>query len=185
MSVKNATPSLRKLSSLCVLLLLCAACSGTAPTVSTQSSRVSLDPARQAMAISEAKALRAKGQRVWCVPFARNVSGVEIRGNAETWWAKARGLYDRGDEPAVGAVMAFKPTGGMPMGHVAVVSQVVSPREVLVDHANWSRNEVSLKMPVIDVSERNDWSAVRLASQPSAFGSVYPVNGFIYPASKS
>ncbi|MGY9049482.1 MAG: CHAP domain-containing protein [Rhodobacterales bacterium] len=149
--------------------------------MSTQSSRAGLDPARQTLALNEAKALRAKGQRVWCVPFARNASGVDIRGNAETWWSKATGLYDRGAEPEVGAVMAFKSTGSMPMGHVAVVSQVISPREVLVDHANWHRNEVSLKMPVIDVSERNDWSAVRLASEPSSFGSVYPVNGFIYP----
>ncbi|HBB82303.1 MAG TPA: CHAP domain-containing protein, partial [Sulfitobacter sp.] len=45
----------------------------------------------------------------------------------------------------------------------------------------WKRNEVSLKMAVIDVSENNDWSAVRLESQPGAFGSTYPINGFIYP----
>ena len=67
------------------------------------------------------------------------------------------------------------------MGHVAVVSEVVSEREIRVDHANWDRNKVSLKMDVIDVSDNNDWSAVRLKSQPSAFGSVYPIKGFIYP----
>ncbi|WP_146587940.1 CHAP domain-containing protein [Puniceibacterium confluentis] len=179
-----AKPSLRRLSGLCVVLLLGAACSRPVPTVSTQS-RAGLDPARQALAISEAKALRAKGERVWCVPFARNASGVDIRGNAETWWHKARGYYDRGEVPSVGAVMAFAATGSMPMGHVAVVSEVVSPREVLVDHANWNRDQVSLKMPVIDVSDRNDWSEVRVKSQPAAFGSVYPVNGFIYPAARS
>jgi hypothetical protein len=175
---------MRRLSSLCILLLLCAACSRPVPTLSTQSPRAGLDPARQALALSEAKALRAKGERVWCVPFARNASGVQIRGNAETWWSKARGIYDRGAAPEVGAVMAFKPTGGMPMGHVAVVSRIVSSREVLVDHANWHRNQVSLRMPVIDVSERNDWSEVRVKSQPTAFGGVYPINGFIYPGSK-
>ena len=77
--------------------------------------------------------------------------------------------------------MAFKSTRSMPMGHVAVVSKVLSAREVLIDHANWHRNQVSLNMAVVDVSEKNDWSAVRLQSNPDSFGSVYPVNGFIYP----
>ena len=72
-------------------------------------------------------------------------------------------------------------TGSMPMGHIAVVSDVVSPREIRVDHANWKRNQVSLKMAVIDVSKANDWSAVQVESQPGAFGSTYPINGFIYP----
>ena len=115
------------------------------------------------------------------MPFARNVSGIQIRGNAETWWDQAKGLYPRGDEPVVGAVMAFSGTSSLPMGHIAVVSDVVSPREIKVDHANWKRNQVSLKMAVIDVSDSNDWSAVRVESQPGAFGSTYPVNGFIYP----
>lgn len=77
--------------------------------------------------------------------------------------------------------MAFSGTSSLPMGHIAVVSDVVSPREIRVDHANWKRNQVSLKMAVIDVSDSNDWSAVRVESQPGAFGSTYPVNGFIYP----
>ena len=71
------------------------------------------------------------------------------------------------------------------MGHVAVVSEVVSPREVMVDHANWHRNQVSLAMGVIDVSENNDWSKVRVESAPDNYGSVYPINGFIYPDAKS
>ena len=181
MSVKRATPSLRRLTGLCALLLFCAACANTSPTVSSRSTPTGLSVERQAMALREAQTLRSKGERVWCVPFARNVSGIDIRGNAETWWNKARGLYPQGHKPAVGAVMAFQATNRNPMGHVAVVSEVVSPREVLVDHANWHRDEVSLKMPVIDVSSRNDWSEVRLLSQPTAFGSVYPIQGFIYP----
>ena len=70
------------------------------------------------------------------------------------------------------------------MGHVAVVSEVVSPREIKVDHANWKRNKISLAMTVKDVSPRNDWSDVRLESQAGSFGSVYPINGFIYPNTK-
>tara|TARA_R110002049_G_scaffold307712_2_gene509077 strand:- start:49647 stop:50189 length:543 start_codon:yes stop_codon:yes gene_type:complete len=140
-----------------------------------------LDPQRHFMAVQTAEEMRAQGQRVWCVPFARNLSGIEIRGNAETWWDKARGLYPQGKEPVVGSVMAFQSTRGMPMGHVAVVSDIVSEREIKVDHANWHRNQVSLKMAVVDVSPRNDWSEVRLETQPNALGGVYPINGFIYP----
>src|SRR3546814_3909645 len=47
-------------------------------------------------------------------------------------------LFRSGEEPRKGAVMAFAGTRGMPMGHVAVVKKVVSDREILIDHANWS-----------------------------------------------
>ncbi len=141
-----------------------------------------IDPDRKALALREVKSLQAKGQRVWCVPFARNASGIDIRGNANTWWSQAKGLYDRGSAPVIGAVMAFSASRSNPMGHVAVVSDVISEREVRVDHANWQRNKVSLGMKVVDVSDRNDWTAVRLESQPNALGGVYPVSGFIYPA---
>ena len=116
------------------------------------------------------------------MPFARNASGVEIRGNANTWWGQAEGTYKRGAEPIVGAVMTWKATSKNPRGHVAVVSEIVSDREIRVDHANWKRNQVSLKVAVIDVSEANDWSAVRLQSQPNTFGSTHPIKGFIYPS---
>lgn len=142
---------------------------------------VEIDPDRQAFALREARALQAKGSRVWCVPYARNVSGIEIRGNANTWWSKAEGMYRRGKAPEVGAVMAFSKSRRLSMGHVAVVSEVISDREVHVNHANWERSKVSLKMAAIDVSKAGDWSAVRLESQPGSYGSVYPISGFIYP----
>lgn len=133
------------------------------------------------MAIHEAQAKRALGHRVWCVPFARTASGVQIRGNANTWWPQAAGVYDRSKAPHVGAVMAFAATRGMPMGHVAVVSGIVSDREITIDHANWERNKVSLGMSVIDISDKNDWSRVRVESNPGQYGKVYPINGFILP----
>ena len=170
----------RTLAALCGLALLTAAC-GQAPSEVERYDFGGLNPERHFMAVQTARQMDARGQRVWCVPFARNLSGIQIRGNAETWWGKAKGLYPRGRTPAVGAVMAFSGTRALPMGHVAVVSEVISPREIRVDHANWKRNKVSLKMAVIDVSSRNDWSAVRLESQPGAFGSTYPIDGFIYP----
>ena len=138
-----------------------------------------VDPARRDSAVSLARELRARGGRVWCVPFARTVSGIDLQGNAGTWWSKASGRYARSHRPEPGAVMAFSPTRKMPMGHVAVVSEVVSPREIKIDHANWQRNRVSLGMTVHDVSKNNDWSQVRVMSQESVAGRVYPVSGFI------
>lgn len=180
MRVTRLAMSVRNISAFCALALLTAACA-KAPDGIERYDVAGLNPERHFMAVQTAKQMDANGQRVWCVPFARNLSGIQIRGNAETWWNKAKGLYPRGDTPVVGAVMAFSGTRSLPMGHVAVVSEVVSPREIRVDHANWERNKVSLKMAVVDVSSRNDWSAVRLESQPGALGSTYPIDGFIYP----
>lgn len=133
------------------------------------------------MALREVAHKQARGQRVWCVPYARNLSGINIRGNAKDWWGKAHKIYERGNDPAVGSVMSFRATKGMPLGHVAVVSDVVNDRHVIVNHANWKRNKVSLQMSVKDVSKNNDWTRVRVESQPGRFGKTYPVNGFIYP----
>lgn len=140
-----------------------------------------IDPDRQAAAIVNAEAKRKRGQRVWCVPFARTASGIDISGNANTWWAGAQGKYPRGHAPHAGAVMAFASSGAMPMGHVAVVSRVLAPRTITITHANWSRNRVSLDMVAHDVSEKNDWSRVRVESSPGVSGRVNPVSGFIYP----
>ena len=122
-----------------------------------------------------------------CVPFARAESGVEIRGNAKTWWSQAAGQYERGDEPRKGAVMAFAGTRGMPMGHVAVVKKVVSDREILIDHANWSpingrRGQIERDVRVVDVSSAGDWSMVRVWYAPIGDLGLRanPVQGFIY-----
>ncbi len=165
---------------ICVAAISLGACA-KAPHQVGSTAQFGIDPAREAMALREAADLRAKGQRVWCVPFARNVSGINIRGNAHTWWNKAAGTFDQSKTPAVGAVMSFRSTPSMPMGHVAVVSEVLAADRILVDHANWHRDQVSQGMTVIDVSKSGDWSAVRLESNPDAFGGTYPVNGFILP----
>jgi hypothetical protein len=40
---------------------------------------------------------------------------------------------------------------------------------------------VARNIPVVDVSENNDWTAVRVGlGQSGEFGSVYPTYGFIY-----
>ena len=169
-------PSMRRWPLASAMLLLCAACAGTAPETEAPSG---LDPALVTRAVQTATEMRGAGRRVWCVPFARNATGVDIRGNAGTWWDQAKGQYQRSRQPEPGAVMAFSATRSLPLGHVAVVEQVVSDREVRIDHANWRRNQVSLGMAVRDVSKANDWSQVRVESQPGSYGRVYPVDGFI------
>lgn len=118
-----------------------------------------------------------------CAPFARQVSGIELYGNANTWWNQAEGRYDRGQEPRVGAVLAFSSSRSMPVGHVAMVSKVVSDREVLLTHANWSyRGGIERNVRAIDVSPNNDWTDVRVWYGP--IGNLglrsNPAKGFIY-----
>src|ERR1043165_6717429 len=66
-----------------------------------------------------------------CVPLARLISGIQIFGDAWTWWQQAAGRYETGFTPRAGAVLCFKPTARMRLGHVAVVSQVLTDRVVL------------------------------------------------------
>src|SRR6478735_7231926 len=73
-----------------------------------------------------------------CVPFARLMSGIQIFGDARTWWQQAIGKYETGFTPRAGAVLCFKPTQRMKLGHVAVVSQVLTDRIIQITHANWS-----------------------------------------------
>jgi surface antigen len=122
-----------------------------------------------------------------CVPFARMVTGMAISGDARLWWHNAAGGYDRGQRPEQGSVLAFQASGGMRRGHVAVVSRVVSARQVMVDHANWEgpgirKGTVTRGISVVDVSNRNDWTQVRVqvGHDAGSFGRVYPTFGFIY-----
>jgi surface antigen len=123
-----------------------------------------------------------------CVPFARLISGIQIFGDARTWWQQASGKYETGFQPRAGAVLCFKPTSRMRLGHVAVVSQVLTERVVQITHANWSpiegsRGKVEKDVTVIDVSADGDWSQVKVWYDPSQNlgGSTYPTHGFIYP----
>ena len=118
-----------------------------------------------------------------CVTFARSVSGIEIRGNANTWWDQAAGRYERGHTPKAGSVLAFSPTSRMRVGHVAMVSKVIGDREVLLTHANWSRpGAIETNVRAIDVSAAGDWSMVKVwyGPQGDLGTSAYPTKGFIY-----
>lgn len=138
------------------------------------------------LAFTASFATSANAQFWQCAPYARMISGVEIYGNANTWWNQAAGRYDRGREPVEGAVMTFEATGRMKLGHVAMVSKVVNDREVLLTHANWSRRGgVERDVRAVDVSEAGDWSVVKVwfAANGGLGTSSYQLKGFIYPKS--
>ncbi len=127
------------------------------------------------------------GAGLECVPYARQMSGIQIYGNAWTWWDQAAAHYAEGAAPRIGAVLVFRPQGVMKLGHVAVVSRIVSNRILMVSHANWSRiggvrGQIERDVTLVDVSAANDWSAVRVWwHDGQGLGTTrYPVYGFIY-----
>jgi surface antigen len=133
----------------------------------------------------------ALNEGLQCVPYARALSGVTIYGDAHTWWGQADGKYDRGDDPKVGAVLAFRPHGNMRLGHVAAVREIVDDRTIIISHANWStiggvRGHIEEDVRAVDVSQDNDWSEVRVWYTPNEAmgGTEWPAHGFIYPKQK-
>src|ERR1044072_1992174 len=130
----------------------------------------------------------AQAQDYWQgAAFARLFSGIQIFGDAWTWWQKANGHYAKGFTPQAGAVLVFRPTGAMKLGHVAVVSQVLTDRVIQVTHANWSlingsRGQIEQNVTVVDVSPEGDWSLVKVWFDPrrDLGTTTYPTYGFIY-----
>ena len=126
-------------------------------------------------------------QDLSCVPYARARSGLNLRGDAWHWWDAAAGRYARASRPEPGGVLVLARTARLNSGHVAVVSRVVSAREIRVDHANWAsgsaRGRVAEEQPVLDVSAGNDWSLVRVwYPRIGDYGSTaFAAHGFILP----
>jgi surface antigen len=116
-----------------------------------------------------------------CAPFARQVTGIQLYGDAADWWHQAAGRYERGAEPVRGGVLVFRRTGRLARGHVSVVAGVVSSHEIKVTHANWVHRRIGRDEPVMDVSPGGDWTLVRVWWAPSrAMGTTaYPTYGFI------
>lgn len=118
-----------------------------------------------------------------CVPYARDASDFNLRGDAYTWWDQATG---KGSRPQNGAVLVLAKTSRLSRGHVAVVTRVINSRQIDVTHSNWgsdrtSRSVVYEKMRVLDASPANDWSQVRFWNyKANCFGQPYPAYGFIY-----
>ncbi len=147
-------------------------------------SRQAALPAGASVSTGGAAEMVAAARPLQCVPHARALSGLPIRGDAWTWWPAAEGRYLRGPTPWVGSVLVLKRTDRLRRGHLAVVTRVLGPREVLAEHANWlNRGMIHRNVPLVDVSPANDWSHVRLWYVPGGHlgGRTYPANGFIHP----
>ncbi len=153
-----------------------------------QRTRTMLGSLAAAAVVSLMPTANAMADIYWqCVPFARMISGIQIFGDARTWWTQARGKYETGSTPKAGSVLCFKPVGKMQLGHVAVVSQVLTDRVIQITHANWSRiggarGQIEKDVTVIDVSPTGDWSQVKVWYDPvrDLGSTVYPTHGFIY-----
>jgi len=118
-----------------------------------------------------------------CAPFARELSGIALYGDAASWWDSAEGRYRREQAPVVGGVLVFRRSGRLPSGHVSVVSRVLAARQIEVIQANWVPGELDEDQLVVDVSEANDWTAVRVWYPPvGQLGAhAYEAYGFVLP----
>ncbi len=120
--------------------------------------------------------------KLQCVPFAREEAGVEIYGDANTWWRQARGRFETSANPEEGGVLVLRGYNTANRGHVAVVKEIVSPRLIIVDHANWlNAGEITRNVPIRDVSPNGDWSQVQVWHVPGRHwgARTYNVQGFI------
>lgn len=135
----------------------------------------------------------AQADSYWqCATFARMFSGIQLFGDAYTWWSQAIGKYTTGETPQAGSVLVFKRNHTMHDGHVAVVSRVLTDRVIQVTHANWSvieggRGKVEQDVTVVDVSPKGDWSQVKVWYDPirDLGNTVYPTYGFIYQTAQN
>ena len=129
----------------------------------------------------------ADSRLLYCVPYARERSNIALSGDGWQWWDAAEGRYDRSRTPEPGSVLVFAQTQRLRDGHVAVVTEVVSPRQIRVDHANWDSRRgggpIATGHLVEDVSANNDWTAVKVWYPPTnMLGiTVFPTLGFVLP----
>lgn len=128
--------------------------------------------------------ISSTAQAQHCVRTVRSLSDFTIRGNAWTWWNRAADHgYARGHRPEPGSVLVFGRQGRLPQGHVSLVTAIIDERTILVHHT-WSQGaEIEASVEVVDVSDANDWSSVRVwHSQTDTLGtSSLRISGFIYP----
>lgn len=166
-----------RLAAVAALSLMAAACAG-APPADMPSGDMSY------AAPSEGGYIEHPRQPLQCVVYARARSNISIYGDAWTWWRQAAGHYPRSHTPQPGAVMVLDRYAGPHRAHLAFVREIVSPRQIVVDHANWlDRGDIHVGDTVEDVSADNDWSEVRVFNLATgAWGTHdYHVRGFIGP----
>src|SRR5262249_35681631 len=52
-----------------------------------------------------------------CVPFARREAGLDIHGDANTWWTQAKDHFARAERPEEGSVIVLRGYAGPNRGH--------------------------------------------------------------------
>jgi surface antigen len=160
-------------------LLLLAGCATPKPAPEAVS--VPVPPKQQTPLASLQTYGVSPGIGTQCVPYARARSGINIFGDAYTWWNTAEGQYARGNLPMLGSVLVLSKTKRLRRGHVGVVTAIVSEREIRLDHANWQPDAIITNMAVMDVSPANDWTQLRFWNKDTRkWGAVYPASGFVY-----
>lgn len=170
----SAFPSRALITGLCLLLAACSTPTNHRGQTGT------------AKAVPQPEIL-SQGSSLQCVPHARKISGIILRGDAWTWWKAAKGNYKRGPKPKKGSVLVLQRTDRLKFGHIAVVTHVLGPRDILVEHANWlNKGKIHKYQKVKDVSRVGDWSKVRLWYTPgNVLGTrAYPVSGFVHAERK-
>lgn len=142
-----------------------------------------------ALSVCLSLAVASPALAVDCVQYVKSSSNFGLSGNAWSWWDHAAGVYERGNEPRVGAVLVFQRSRRMPSGHVALVAGIIDDETVLIDHANWSATgggdgRIRRGVLAVDCSAHHDWSSVCVwNSEFHSFGNPYAIAGFIYPPS--
>ena len=165
-----------------LFILALSACAGTAAPP-----QVAVGPTAPSQTPNPGGVHSYQGELVQCVPYARQVSGIDMTGDAWSWWQSAKGKYERGHTPRFMSVLVLSRTQRLKLGHVAVVVDVLGPREIRVTHANFGSDSASRRiiydsMPATDASLGNDWSLVRFWNyEAKAWGIIYDAYGFIYP----
>ena len=97
--------------------------------------------------------------------------------------ARRRGAIAAAPSRGSARCSSFQPTRAMPIGHVAVVAEIVDDRQLYLNHANWSGpGRIERRALAEDVSANGDWSMVRVwyAPQRSLGIRANPAFGFIY-----
>ena len=100
-------------------------------------------------------------------------SGIELSGNAARGGTTLPACMSGALAPEVGSILNFRARPGTcGWATVAVVTNVISPRHIEIDHANWGApGRISRNIDVVDVSPSNDWTDVRVAlSQSEDYG---------------
>jgi hypothetical protein len=90
--------------------------------VATENSDASNDVASLA-SVPDEPTIETPLHHLYCVEYARLRSGLEIFGDAKTWWQHAENIYARFTQPAAEAVMVFSGSARLARGHVAVATR--------------------------------------------------------------